>query len=85
MNEVDRLDRRVKALEAIPPMTDARRQRYRAAINALNQWATDAAAVTVTSGNTIPVLQTVVTRFGLLCDHMADLLEDEISRRPRSS
>jgi len=46
-------------------------------IATLRTWAADASSTTVTSGNNTVVTQTVVTRFGLVCDRLADLLENQ--------
>lgn len=45
------------------------------AIATLRQWSDDAEGTTVTSGNAVNVLQTVVTRLGVFFDRFADLLE----------
>jgi len=45
------------------------------AIPTLRQWADDADAVTVTSGNAVSVLQTTVDRMAIFFDRFADLLE----------
>ena len=47
------------------------------AVTALRQWATDAAATTVTSGNAVATLQTVVDRLGIFFDRFADLIESK--------
>ena len=46
------------------------------AIPTLRQWATDAAAVTVTTGNNTAVTQTMVDRLAIFFDRFADLLEE---------
>lgn len=46
------------------------------AVAVLRQWAADADAVTVTSGNAVATLATVVDRLGVFFDRFADLLED---------
>lgn len=46
-----------------------------AAIATLRQWSDQAEATTVTSGNAVATLQTVVNRLGIFFDRFADLLE----------
>ena len=45
------------------------------AVTALRQWASDAQSTTVTSGNAVATLQTVVDRLGIFFDRFADLIE----------
>ena len=47
------------------------------AVATLRQWADDAEAVTVTSGNAVATLQTVVDRLGVFFDRFADLIESD--------
>ncbi len=47
------------------------------AVTALRQWATDAQGTTVTSGNAVATLQTVVDRLGVFFDRFADLIESK--------
>jgi hypothetical protein len=56
-----------------------REDRLATSIENLRQWADQAEATTVTSGNAVATLQTVVTRLGVFFDRFADLLE----QRPR--
>lgn len=46
-------------------------------IATLRSWADDASTTTVTTGNNNAVTQSVTTRFGLVCDRLADLLENQ--------
>ena len=52
----------------------ASRQKVAAMVGTLQGWATDAEAVTVTSGNAVATLQTLNNRFGKVADGLADLL-----------
>ena len=45
------------------------------AVTTLRQWATDAQTTTVTSGNAVATLQTVVDRLGIFFDRFVDLIE----------
>lgn len=54
---------------------DTRATDLTTAVATLRQWASDAASTTVTSGNAVAVLGTVVTRLGIFFDRFADLLE----------
>jgi pyridoxine/pyridoxamine 5'-phosphate oxidase len=45
------------------------------AITTLRQWSDQAETTTVTNGNAVATLQTVVTRLGVFFDRFADLLE----------
>ncbi len=47
------------------------------AVTTLRQWATDAQSTTVTSGNAVATLQTVVDRLGVFFDRFADLIESK--------
>ncbi len=47
------------------------------AVTALRQWASDAQNVTVTTGNAVATLQTVVDRLGVFFDRFADLIESK--------
>jgi hypothetical protein len=47
------------------------------AVVALRAWADDAAGVTVTAGNAVAVLQTMVARLAVFFDRFADLLEGQ--------
>lgn len=47
------------------------------AIATLRSWATQASATTVTAGNAVATLQTVVTRLGVFFEHFAKLLETQ--------
>jgi len=53
----------------------AKRLLVKNAIPTLRQWAIDARAVTVTSGNAVATLQTIVNRLATFFDRFADLLE----------
>ena len=57
-------------------LAQARNDRIRAALPVLRQWASDARATTVTSGNAVATLQVVVNRLGTFFDNFADLLEE---------
>lgn len=50
------------------------------AITTLREWADDAESTTVTSGNAVAVLNTVVDRLGIFFDRFADLLENRGGR-----
>lgn len=63
------------AAAALEADRDAKRQLVAQAIPTLRQWASDARGVTVTSGNAVATLQTVVNRLGTFFDRFADLLE----------
>lgn len=54
---------------------EAKRTLVANAIPTLRQWAIDARAVTVTSGNAVQTLQVVVTRLATFFDRFADLLQ----------
>ena len=54
---------------------DAKRQAVDNAVATLRQWADDAEATTVTSGNAVATLNTVVDRLGVFFDRFADLVE----------
>lgn len=45
------------------------------AVSTLQNWADDAKAVTVTSGNNTAVTQELVNRVGILCNGLATLIE----------
>lgn len=45
------------------------------AVSNLRLWSQQAASTVISSGNTVTSLQTVVNRFGILCDRLADLIE----------
>ena len=47
------------------------------AVATLRQWADDADAVTVTSGNAVATLALVVDRLGVFFDRFADLVEHQ--------
>ena len=47
------------------------------AVSTLRDWATQAAGVTVTSGNAVATLQTMVDRMGTFFDRFADLIEGQ--------
>ena len=47
------------------------------AVTSLRQWATDAQNITVTTGNAVATLQTVVDRLGVFFDRFADLIESK--------
>ena len=55
----------------------AKRTNLSGSIATLRTWADQAAGTTVTSGNAVATLQTVVTRLGVFFDHFADLLETQ--------
>lgn len=54
---------------------EAKRVSLTNAISTLRTWASQAASTTVTSGNAVATLQTVVTRLGIFFSNFADLLE----------
>lgn len=54
---------------------DVKRQAVTNAVATLRQWADDAEATTVTSGNAVATLNTVVDRLGVFFDRFADLVE----------
>lgn len=56
---------------------DARAARLRGAVATLRQWASDADDTSVTQGNAVQVLGTMVDRLGLFFDRFADLLENQ--------
>lgn len=75
------LDGRLVSTETvtIPPETVTIRLRMSSVISAvptLRTWASDAAATTVTPGNSVAVLQTVVNRLGVFFSRFADLVEN---------
>lgn len=47
------------------------------AVATLRDWATQSAGTTVTSGNAVTVLQTMVDRVGVFFDRFADLIEGQ--------
>jgi hypothetical protein len=51
--------------------------RLRQAYVTLQSWAADTRSTTVTSGNAVQVLQQMVTRFGVLLERFADVLETQ--------
>lgn len=59
-----------------------KREQVGNAVAALRQWADDAEATTVTSGNAVAVLGTVVARLGVFFDRFADLIEAQRIDRP---
>lgn len=52
------------------------------AVATLRQWADQAAATTVTNGNAVNTLQTVVNRLGVFFDRFADLVENQYGEQP---
>jgi hypothetical protein len=64
----------------VPPQyrvnwSNPRDQQLATAIDTLRQWADQAESTTVTSGNAVVTLGTVVQRLGVFFDRFADLLE----------
>jgi hypothetical protein len=55
----------------------ARTTELTTAIDTLRQWASQSRSTTVTSGNAVATLQTVVNRLGTFFDRFADLLENQ--------
>ena len=62
--EADTADRQLKGANITPAM-----------IQTLRDWATQADSVTVTQGNAVATLQTLVDRTGVFFDRFADLIE----------
>lgn len=58
----------------------AKRTEVANAVAGLRSWADDAAGVTVNDVNHKTVTQTIVNRFGILCDRLADLIEGHFGR-----
>lgn len=55
----------------------ARADALRQAVATLRTWSSQASGTTVTSGNAVATLQTVVTRLGIFFDRFADLLDHQ--------
>ncbi len=56
---------------------DQKRSNVAQSVTTLRQWAIDAQGTTVTTGNAVATLQTVVDRLGVFFDRFADLIESQ--------
>ena len=56
---------------------DTKRGNYQGAVTTLRTWSDQAETTTVTSGNAVATLQTMVDRSGVFYDRFADLIEAE--------
>ncbi len=65
------------AAEADAADREAKLTQVGTAVATLRTWAEDARATTVTTANTVVVLQTIVDRLGVFFDRFADLIEGQ--------
>ena len=66
-----------EAADTAAAESDTRRTSLTGAVVTLRQWADDANATTVTSGNAVATLQVVVDRLGVFFDRFADLIVEQ--------
>ena len=71
------LDENLAAARVAAEVRETKRRNVDNAVATLREWAADADATTVTSGNAVAVLDVVVDRLGVFFDRFADLIESD--------
>ena len=66
--------------EAAQADRETKRSNYQGAVATLRQWSDQAEGVTVTQGNAVATLQTLVDRQAVFYDRFADLIDAEFGR-----